>query len=323
GEASGRMVIEAENISIAYDDQTLVKQFSTRIMRGDRVGLIGPNGAGKSSLLRVLLKQEEPTKGRVEHGTRLQIAYFDQHRSLLDPDASVIDVVAEGRQSITVNGKQKHIIGYLGDFLFAPERARSPIRALSGGERNRVLLARLFSQPANLLVMDEPTNDLDVETLELLEDLLMQFDGTLLLVSHDRSFMQNVVTSSLVYEGGGKLIEYVGFEPGRVAAEPSVAGDQANEASAPAQDNGASQPAPSSSKSDKRKLSYKLQQELDQLPRTIEKLETQLETIQQQVADPAFYQGPQEEVAEVLTKLADLETELQTAYDRWDELESS
>lgn len=314
GEASGRLVIEAKDILIDYDSKPLVQDFSCRIMRGDRVGLVGPNGVGKSSLLRVLLQQEQPARGEVRHGTKLQIAYFDQHRSLLDPNKSVMDVVAEGRQSVTVNGRDKHIISYLGDFLFAPERARSPIRALSGGERNRVLLARLFSQPANLLVMDEPTNDLDVETLELLEDLLMQFDGTLLLVSHDRTFMENVVTSSFVYEGDGRVVEYVGFQirgnqvASSVSQIPKTAQIDADKSS--------------KSKTKKAKLSYKNQRELDQLPQRIEQLETELTTLQARTSDPGFYNGDASDVDMALARLTEIERELETAFARWDELEA-
>ena len=310
GESSGKLVIEAEGVRIAYDQQILVRDFDCRILRGDRVGLVGPNGVGKSSLLRVLLQQEQPASGTVRHGTRLNVAYFDQHRSLLDPDKTIVDVVAEGRQSVTINGREKHIISYLGDFLFAPERARSPIRALSGGERNRVLLARLFSQPANLMVMDEPTNDLDVETLELLEDLLIQFDGTLLLVSHDRAFMENVVTSSLVYEGAGKVVEYIGYQAGKPVVSPEAAKHKAQSSK------------PSKQPPAKRKLGYKAQRELDQLPLTIEALESELTELQAQTSEPDFYQQEQTLVTSAMAHLAELEDRLQAAYDRWHDLES-
>ena len=211
GESSGKKVIEARDVSFAYPGQPpVVRDFSTRVLRGDRIGLVGANGSGKTTLLKLLLGELEPTSGEVKRGSQLQVAYFDQYRAKLREDWNAIENVAEGRESVTINGRQKHVIGYLQDFLFTPERARAPITRLSGGERNRLLLARLFAQPSNLLVMDEPTNDLDVETLELLEELLADYQGTLLLVSHDRDFLDNVVTSTLVMEGGGRVGEYVG-----------------------------------------------------------------------------------------------------------------
>src|SRR5690606_18833656 len=275
----------------AWPDQPpLIRDLTTHVLRGDRIGLIGNNGSGKSTLLKLMLGQLQPSSGTVKHGTKLEVAYFDQLRDQLDLEKTVIDNISEGRDFIEINGKQRHVISYLGDFLFAPERTRTPVKALSGGERARLLLARLFSKPANVLVLDEPTNDLDVETLELLEDVLAGFDGTVLLVSHDRAFLDNVVTSSLVFEGKGNVREYVGGyadwlrQGGRVEMLAEWGGE--DEASAaPEPQPAADAPKPAAAQP-KPKLSYKLQRELEALPALLEQLEAELESLQQQVSDP-------------------------------------
>lgn len=315
-ERSGKRVIEAERISYARDENPIVRDFSVRILRGDRIGLIGPNGVGKTTLLRLLLGQLPPDSGTVRLGTKLEIAYFDQLRARLDPNLSVIDNIAEGREYIRIDGADRHVIGYLQDFLFTPERARTPVGSLSGGERNRLLLARLFSQPANLLVMDEPTNDLDIETLELLEERLTGYGGTLLLVSHDRRFLDNVVTSTLVFEGGGRIREYVGGYSDWLAQRP------APEPARPARSGKTPEPKSTPPRSSTR-LSYRDRRELDQLPARIETLETEQEQLNTRVSDPAFYQGDPTERERVLRRLADLQDELNSAYERWEALEAN
>ncbi|MDX1606623.1 MAG: ATP-binding cassette domain-containing protein, partial [Candidatus Competibacterales bacterium] len=313
GERSGRLVIEAENVRYSPGDTPLVRDFSVRILRGDRIGLIGPNGAGKTTLLRLLLGELPPDSGVVRHGTRLTVAYFDQLRARLDPERTVLDSVAEGRESLTVGGRNRHVISYLQDFLFTPERARSPVGSLSGGECNRLLLARLFSQPANLLVLDEPTNDLDIETLELLEERLHDYDGTLLLVSHDRAFLDNVVTSTLVFEGGGRIGEYVGGYSDWLAQRPPPP-------TTPAKPRPAS-PAPARTRA-RARLSYREQQELENLPERIETLESEQARLHQRMADPAFYQGDPQEREAALKRLPAVEAELEEAYARWEALEA-
>lgn len=319
---SGKLVSEVENASYSYDGRPLIRNFSTRIMRGDRIGLLGPNGAGKSTLLKLLLGQLQPNSGKVVLGTNLEIAYFDQLREQLDPQQSVIDSVAEGREYIDLNGKSRHVISYLSDFLFAPERTRVKVGVLSGGERNRLMLARLFSKPANLLVMDEPTNDLDLETLELLEEILCEFKGTLLLVSHDRAFVDNVVTSTYVFEGDGRVGEYVGGYEDWVRQGGGFAARIGNDskstkplAEAPVR---AAQSAPAKPV----KLSYKLQRELDQLPTRIEELEAEVAAMHEQTAAADFYQQSHDRVTEQLALLQRREAELEQAMDRWVELEA-
>ncbi|TVR57016.1 MAG: ATP-binding cassette domain-containing protein [Candidatus Competibacteraceae bacterium] len=318
-ETSGKLVIEAKKIAYAWRDEPLVRDFSVRIQRGDRIGLIGPNGCGKSTLLGLLLGRLEPKAGQVRWGTKLEIAYFDQLREQLDPEQTVLDSVAGGRENLEINGQSRHVIGYLGDFLFSPQRARSPVKSLSGGERNRLLLARLFSQPANLLVMDEPTNDLDLETLELLEELLLEFTGTLLLVSHDRAFLDNVVTSCLVFEGEGRIREYVGgysdWLRQRPAPEP-VGVAPPKPASKPAPKS-AARPAQSTASG---KLSYNERRELERLPARIEELEQRQQNGQARTADPAFYQQEAATVARQLAELRALDAELEAAYARWEAL---
>ncbi|WP_422509844.1 ATP-binding cassette domain-containing protein [Stenotrophomonas sp. GZD-301] len=320
-ENSGKKVIDVKDISFAFGERTMVKDFSTVILRGDRIGLIGPNGSGKTTLLKLLLGDLQPQSGEVRAGTNLQIAYFDQYRSVLREDWTAIENVAEGQDFIEVNGKRKHVHAYLQDFLFTPERARAPITRLSGGERNRLLLAKLFAQPSNLLVMDEPTNDLDVETLELLEELLGDYAGTLLLVSHDRDFLDNVVTSTMVMEGDGVVGEYVGgyTDWQRQAARMAAAAAAVPVAAAkPA----AAAAAPVEAAAPKRKLSYKDARELEQLPLKIETLEKDVEGLTAAMNDPAFYQRSAADMAAHTQKLGKVQAELDAAYARWEELDA-
>lgn len=311
GESSGKIVIEAEGISKSFADKTIVKSLTTKIMRGDRIGILGPNGVGKSTLLKMLLGELEPDTGTVSLGTKLSVAYFDQQRAVLDLEKTVADNLNFGSDTITINGRSRHVMSYLQDFLFPPARVRSPVKSLSGGERNRLLLARLFIQPANLLVLDEPTNDLDVETLELLEELLCNYDGTLILVSHDRTFLDNVVTSTLAFEGDGQVNEYVGGYEDWLRQSRQV------NTSTTARKTEKKEAKPEKKKT---KLSYKDQFELDTLPQNIEKLEAEQEQLQNQVAEPDFYQQEKKDVDKVLTRLSELEKELETTYARWEEL---
>ncbi len=316
-ERSGRKVITARNVSYGYGDEKLIKDFSMKIMRGDRIGLIGNNGVGKTTLLRLLLGELEPQSGTVKHGTGLEIGYFDQLRGTLDLDRSVAENVGEGRDYIRINGKERHVIGYLRGFLFSAKRAMMPVKALSGGERNRVILAKLFTRPANLLVLDEPTNDLDVETLEALEARLAEYDGTLIVVSHDREFLDNVVTSILVFEADGGLREYIGSysdwaRRGHRLAEmddPTEAGQDHGDKKRPTK-----RPT---------KLSYKDQRELDQLPGRIEDLEARVAGLQAQVNAPDFYAGPHAETRRVLDDIDSAQAELEAAVERWAELEET
>jgi ATP-binding cassette subfamily F protein uup len=324
GQKSGKRVIEATNVSYDIAGETIISGFSTQIIRGDRIGLIGPNGIGKTTLLRLLLKQIEPGSGKIHHGTRLDTAYFDQLRSQLDPAKTVIDIIGEGREQITINGKSKHVISYLSDFLFTPQRSRSPVKALSGGERARVLLARLFSKPANLLVLDEPTNDLDIETLELLEELLLQFEGTLLLVSHDRKFLDNVVTSTLSFEGKGRVSEYVGGYTDWLRQAAPVTGKHVDSEKSGRKSPGASitAPTPPAKMVGGKKLSYKLQRELEQLPGEIEELEILQNQLNDKISAPGFYDQDAKTVRNVTTSLKQAEAALERCYLRWAELES-
>lgn len=335
---SGKLVAELKDISFGWDNNKIIDHFSCTIIRGDKIGLIGPNGIGKSTLLKIILGDLQPQSGQVRLGSKLSIAYFDQTREQLDLEKNAIDNIAGGRDFIDINGKSRHIISYLQDFLFSGERARTPIKALSGGERNRILLAKLFSKPCNLLIMDEPTNDLDAETLELLESLLMEFDGTLLLVSHDREFLDNVITSSIAFEGNGKLVEYVGgytdwvnqggiWPTDTSGAQPSPA-EVLKAPEKPASDKTAgpektigSVKTTAPSKTTK-KISYKLQRELDSLPAELEALESELEKLQKEISSPDFYQGDPQLVADKLQKLTDKQAFLQNRYARWEELES-
>ena len=318
GEQSGKLVFEAEDVSLSFDEHRVISNLSTTILRGDRVGIIGPNGVGKSTLIRLLLGELEPDSGHVRRGTRQQVAYFDQQREQLNVDKSVMDNVADGSQHVLVNGRDRHVASYLRDFLFPAERLQSPVSTLSGGERNRLLLARLFAKPANLLVMDEPTNDLDVETLELLEELLMDYHGTLLLVSHDRAFLDNVVTSTLVFEGAGVIGEYVGGYSDWLRQKNAAAEMPARKsATAPSMKG-----APVRVETAKtQKLSYKDRRELDALPGKIEQLETEQAQLQAAMGDAGFYQQPHEQVNVTLERLQAVEEELETCYARWEILE--
>lgn len=317
---SGRRVVEAKRITFAYGGKVIARDFSTTIQRGDRVGLIGANGSGKTTLLKLLLGELAPQSGTVTLGTQLQVAYFDQHRASLREDLSALDNVAEGREYIEIDGARKHALGYLQDFLFAPERARAPITALSGGERNRLLLAKLFARPSNLLVMDEPTNDLDVETLELLEELLTDYRGTLLLVSHDRDFLDNVVTSTLVLEGDGRIGEYVGGYSDWLRQRPAMAAVAAPPRAVPVEPAPAT-PAPAAAAPARRKLGYNESRELAQLPQRIEALEARIAELGHALQEPAFYQREAAAIVAANDELSSLQRELDAAYARWSELD--
>ncbi|MCA9732736.1 MAG: ATP-binding cassette domain-containing protein [Deferribacteres bacterium] len=309
---SGHLVLQADDISFAYAQNPIFSDFSTTIIRGDKIGIIGPNGVGKSTLMKALLGDLSPQSGTIKYGVRLQVAYFDQLRDQLNDEQSVIENVSEGRDTLEINGTKRHIISYLQDFLFSPERCRVPVKVLSGGERNRVLLAKLFTRAANVLVLDEPTNDLDAETLELLENLLVEFSGTILLVSHDRAFLNNVVTSTIAFTGKGMAKEFIGgyddyLRQRQVNLPPSIAKTK--------KDN--RKPA----KERERKLSFKEKQELEKLPLEIENLESEQSTIFTQLGDPEFYKENGEAVAGMKNRLQELEEELSKKYQRWEELE--
>ena len=320
---SGKQVFEVDNISYAWKDQYQVKDFSTLVMRGDRIGLVGPNGVGKSTLLKLLLDRLEPQQGSIKTGTKLEVAYFDQSRNVIDEDKSIADNVADGKDHVMVNGQSRHIIGYLGDFLFPPERARTPVRALSGGERNRVMLAKLFLKPCNFLVMDEPTNDLDIETLELLEERLIDFDGTLLLVSHDRAFIDNVVTQLWVFDGTGHIDEHVGgysdWQERQKNAPAKAAVNTSKHASAPLNDKPAAKAE--DKPAEKKKLSYKLQRELEQLPEQIANTEAKRDKVLAETQAGDFYSGDADYVQKTLAQLTELEEALDEMEGRWLELE--
>ena len=333
-ESSGKLVFEAKKISKAFASAgdglqavPVIRDFSTRIMRGDRVGLIGPNGAGKTTLLRLLLGELQPDEGEVRRGANVQIAYYDQQREQLDPERTVFDTIGEGNDTVTANGRTRHVNAYLSDFLFSKQRAGSPVKALSGGERNRLLLARLFTRPANVLVLDEPTNDLDLETLELLEEEIVEWPGTLLLVSHDRAFLDNVVTSTIVFEGDGRVQEYVGGYQDwlrqrraglKTCATPESAGlkTRATPVSVVAQNFS------SAGHAAKKKLSYKEQRELDALPGRIEALEAEQRDLNARIAAPDFYKAPRAAIEAALARADPLQQELIDAYARWHALES-
>ena len=323
GDASGKKVIEVTDICFGYGDRQIIKNFSTLIQRGDKIGLIGANGAGKSTLLKLLLQQIEPNTGTVEQGTKLEIAYFDQLRDQLDPNMTVADTVADGNDFVEIAGNKRHVMSYLGDFLFAPARARSPVKSLSGGEKNRLLLARLFTRPANLIVMDEPTNDLDLETLELLEEKLVNYDGTLLLVSHDRAFLDNVVTSVYVLNGLGEVDEFVGGYTDWMTHvkqaeqnKPAASVKKVQEASK--QDK----PVVATAPVKKKKLSYKEQQELEQLPKVIDELEAKQASLNAQISAASFYKQEPLAIAKTLDEMKAIEAKLEQVYDRWNELEA-
>ncbi|EKO3381559.1 ABC transporter ATP-binding protein [Vibrio fluvialis] len=319
---SGKIVFEAENLQYSIDGKSIVKDFSFNIMRGDRIALVGPNGCGKSTLLKLLLGELQPDSGRLHCGTKLEVAYFDQYREMLDPEKSVIDNLADGKQEVTVGGRQRHALSYLQDFLFAPKRARTPVKALSGGEKNRLLLARIFLKSNNLLVLDEPTNDLDIETLELLEDLLANYQGTLLLVSHDREFVDNTVTSSWIFEGDGVIEEFVGGYHDAQQQRQQVLQSRNAEKVVKAEKVVEESPKTAPSKAKSKKLSYKLQRELETLPVKLEELEAEIEALQEQVNSPDFFGQPVEATQPILDKLAATEQELEIAFERWEELEA-
>ncbi len=316
-EQSGRKVIRARKVTYRYEEEALIEDFSIKIMRGDRIGLLGNNGVGKTTLLRLLLGELEPQSGVIKHGTNLEIGYFDQLRQTLDLEKSVAENVGGGRTHIRLNGKDRHVVGYLKGFLFSPKRSMTPVKALSGGERNRIILAKLFTQPANLLVLDEPTNDLDMQTLEVLEQKLTEFNGTLIIVSHDRQFLDNVVTSTLVFEADGSIQEYVGgysdwVRQGKKLAEvdnPNVRKDRRQAR------------RKSSTGERPKKLSYMEQRELDQLPTNIEQLEGTISDLENQIAAPDFYSQDHADVQKVLMLLTDKQQALDSAIDRWARLE--
>jgi len=345
GDASGRLVFEADRVTKSFDHRTVIRDYSQRILRGDRIGLIGPNGSGKTTLLRLLVGDLPPDTGTIRTGARLQIAYFDQQRAQLDPDRSVADTVNDGNDTVVINGQSRHIMGYLADFLFPRERAVSPVKLLSGGERNRLMLARLFARPANVLVMDEPTNDLDIETLELLEELIANFDGTILLVSHDRVFLDRIVTSTLAFEGNGTVTEYVGGyedylrqsgsvprqardslslskggirDPGSAGArETSVA----KQARISLQDSQIGSRTPDPGSRQRKKLTFNEARELESLPGRIEALEQEQATLQAEAAAPEFYKESADRIRAVLARIEAIAPELESALARWVELE--
>jgi ATP-binding cassette subfamily F protein uup len=313
---SGQMVLEADGITKSYGGKPVVRNFSTRIMRGDRVGLIGPNGAGKTTLLRLLLGSVKPDTGEVRRGANVEITYYDQQREQLDPDRTVYETVGDGNDTVTVNGRSRHVNAYLDDFLFPPERAQSPVRSLSGGERNRVLLARLFTRPANLLVLDEPTNDLDLETLELLEQQLVDWPGTLLLVSHDREFLDNVVTSTFAFEGEGRVEEYVGGYQDWLRQRKHTT------VSSPLPKQKARDERAADADAAPKKLSYKEQRELDALPEKIEALEAEQAAVADAIAHPEFYKESAADIERALERQKQIERDLTELYARWDALDS-
>ena len=322
GQGPGKMVFEAEGLGKSFGDLAVVRDFTTRVTRGDRIGLIGPNGAGKTTLLRLLLGELPGDAGTVRQGANVQVAYFDQQREQLDPERTVVDTVGDGNDSVTVAGRTRHVHGYLEDFLFPPERARSPVKALSGGERNRLLLARLLTRPANVLVLDEPTNDLDLETLELLEAQLVDWPGTLLVVSHDRRFLDHVVTSTMAFEGDGRVVEYVGGYEDWVRQRLAPAGLQSPVSSLqPQRPATASVPSTPAGPPPPRKATNKEQRERRELPARIEALESEERRLQALVASPEFYKKPAQEIADAMARLQVLPAELLAAYARWAELD--
>ena len=315
GGASGKLVAVVKDISHSFADMAVIKNFSGTILRGDRIGMIGPNGAGKTTLLRILLGELSPDKGRVRLGTNLLPVYFDQQRAQLDTEKTVIDNLGDGSDFVEINGRNRHIIGYLRDFLFTPDRARSPVSILSGGERNRLLLAKLFARPSNVLVLDEPTNDLDIETLELLEHLLMEYKGTVLVVSHDRAFLNNVVTSTLVFEGEGKVQEYAGGYDDWLRQGPAHPKKETPVRKEKKERLKAKPIGP-------RKLTFKETRELEQLPGRIETLEQEQEKLYEKMADESFYRNDGNDVAGARTRMSELALLLEEAYDRWEKLET-
>jgi ATP-binding cassette subfamily F protein uup len=315
-ERTGKLVIEARAVSFSYGPAPIVRGFSTVIMRGDKVGLIGPNGVGKTTLLKILLKEVRPETGSVRHGTNLQVVYFDQLRAQLDEQKTVRENIAAGNDFIIFDGQKRHVISYLQDFLFSPERCRTPVGVLSGGEKNRLLLARLFTRPANVLVLDEPTNDLDAETLELLEELIYEYRGTLMLVSHDRAFLNNSVTSTIVFEGNGQVVEYVGGYDDWLSQRPRQESGRLQEK------NSRKKARPKPKARPSQKLGYMQQRELQDLPHRIEAFESEQKELTAILSDPLFYQKEKGAIAGVKKDLDRVEHEIETAYRRWEELEA-
>jgi ATP-binding cassette subfamily F protein uup len=320
GALSGRLVVDVRSVSFRFGENVIIRDLSTRILRGDRVGIIGPNGSGKSTLLRLVLGELKPDRGEVVLGTQLQVAYFDQHRRTLDPNKTVRENLSDS-DYVSVRGRSRHVIGYLKDFLFPPARIDSPVKALSGGERNRLLLAKIFTQSANMMVLDEPTNDLDVDTLELLEELLAAYEGTLLLVSHDRTFLDNVVTSTLVFEGEGKFLEYAGgYEDWeRYQRQIPPANSRAQRT---ATATAVAVPVKSRSSEKRRRLSYKEQRELDQLPAKIEALEAEQVELHARMGSGDFYRQSSDKIAAAVERLEAVKCELELHYERWQILDS-
>jgi ATP-binding cassette subfamily F protein uup len=317
-ERSGQVVFEADHVTKRYGDRTVIRDFSARVMRRDRIGLIGSNGAGKTTLLGLLMGTTAPDEGEVRRGTNVEIVYFDQQRETLDPERTVVDTVGEGNDTVTVAGVSRHIYGYLEDFLFPTERARSPVKALSGGERSRLLLARLFTRPANVLILDEPTNDLDIETLDLLEAQLVEFPGTLLLVSHDRRFLNHVVTSTLVFEGDGRIEEYVGgYDEG-----PRGRTQRAGPVGRPPKPARGAAPTPVRAAGPPSRLSYRERLEFDALPARLEALEAERARLEATIGAAEFYKEAPPVIAATLERLDAVGLEIDAAYRRWDELDS-
>jgi ATP-binding cassette subfamily F protein uup len=319
GERSGKLVAELTNVCKSYGGRKIIDDFSCRIQRGDKIGLLGPNGCGKSTLLKIILGELQPDKGQVRLGTKITVAYFDQLRAQLDDEATLADTISQGSDFIEIGGQKKHVISYLGDFLFAPERARSPVKSCSGGERNRLLLARLFTQPANVLVLDEPTNDLDIETLELLEELLANYDGTLFLVSHDRAFLDNVVTQVIAFEGDGKLIEYVGGYEDWVRVKKYQAGVAASKPTAPLPQRPMVATVEKSKSAGK--LSFKEVRELEELPKHIEALEREQNDIAAILADGSIYRSDAKRAKELQMRNEQIDAEVMANMKRWEALE--
>lgn len=321
---SGKLVFEGENLSLAFAGKVILDDFALQLQRGDKIALVGPNGCGKSTLIRVILGQQAVDAGQLKFGTNLEVAYFDQHRATLDPKLSVAENVGDGKQDVTYNGRTRHILSYLQDFLFSPKQARTPVHALSGGERNRALLAKLFLTPSNLLILDEPTNDLDIDTLELLEQIVAEYQGTVILVSHDREFVNNTATSVLLFEGEGMITEIVGgfAEINHYLDRKAQQSAQKQGTKAVTKQSESANLDTQASSQPRKKLSYKLQRELEQLPTQIEALEREQEELTAIVSEPEFYSKPQAETGPVLDRLSELEVMLLTALERWDELEN-
>jgi len=313
-ERSGKLVLEAENVSYQYESQKIIRNFSTTILRGDKIGIIGPNGCGKTTLIQILLQTLKPLEGHIKMGARVQCAYFDQIREQLDPEKTVIENITEGGDFIIINGKSRHAVGYLKDFLFTPDQTRSPVKTLSGGEKNRLLLARLFMKPSNLLVLDEPTNDLDTETLELLEELLLNFQGNVLLVSHDRTFLNNVVTGIFAFEGDGRVLEYVG------GYDDWLKQRKKNETAPRPRKDSAKKPR--AKREGPKKLTFRENRELEEMPSLIESLEQEHTLLFSRLSDPSFYRKKSTEIADTKERLETLEAELEKAYRKWEALDA-